>query len=142
MLENAYIIYKVPRFDIKGKEILKTLEKYYVVDTGIRNIMLGFRSSDLGHIIENVVHFELLRKGDDVTVGKKDSLEVDFIATTPNDKKYFQVILSMLDENVRKRELMPLQAINDNYKKTILTLDKIYNNTSDEGIKTKYLIDF
>ena len=142
MLENAYIIYKVPRFDIKGKEILKTLEKYYVVDTGIRNITLGFRSSDLGHIIENVVYFELLRRGYDVTVGKKDSLEVDFVATTPNDKKYFQVTLSMLDENVSKRELKPLQSIKDNYEKTILTLDKIYSNTSDEGIKIKYLIDF
>lgn len=142
MLENAYIIYKVPRFDIKGKKVLKTLEKYYVVDTGIRNIALGFKSSDLGHIIENVVYFELLRRGYDITVGKKDSLEIDFIASTPNDKKYFQVTLSMLDENVRKRELKPLQMIKDNYEKTIITLDKIYNNTSEEGIKIKYLIDF
>lgn len=142
MLENAYIIYKVPRFDIKGKKVLKTLEKYYVVDTGIRNIALGFKSSDLRHIIENVVYFELLRRGYDITVGKKDSSEIDFIASTPNDKKYFQVTLSMLDENVRKRELKPLQMIKDNYEKTIITLDKIYNNTSEEGIKIKYLIDF
>lgn len=142
MLENAYIIYKVPRFDIKGKEVLKTLEKYYIVDTGIRNIILGFKSSDVGHIIENIVYFELLRRGYDITVGKKDSLEIDFVATTPDDKKYFQVTLSMLDENVRKRELKSLQSINDNYEKTVITLDKIYSNTSEEGIKIKYLIDF
>lgn len=142
MLENAYIIYKVPRFDIKGKEVLKTLEKYYIVDTGIRNITLGFKSSDVGHIIENIVYFELLRRGYDITVGKKDSLEIDFVATTPDDKKYFQVTLSMLDENVRKRELKSLQSINDNYEKTVITLDKIYSNTSEEGIKIKYLIDF
>ena len=102
MLENAYIIYKVPRYDIKGKEILKTLEKYYIVDTGIRNVTLGFRDSDFGHIIENVVYFELIRRGYDVTVGKNDSLEVDFIATKPNDKKYYQVTNTMLDENVKK----------------------------------------
>lgn len=76
MLENAYIIYKVPRYDIKGKEILKTLEKYYIVDTGIRNVILGFRDSDFGHIIENIVYFELIRRGYDITIGKNDSLEV------------------------------------------------------------------
>ena len=142
MLKNAYIIYKVPRYDIKGKELLKTLEKYYIVDTGIRNSILGFRDTDYGHIIENVVFFELLRRGYDVTVGKNDSLEVDFIATNSNDKKYYQVTLSMLDESVRERELKPLKNINDNYEKTVLTLDKIYNNTSEEGIKIKNVIDF
>ncbi len=142
MLENAYIIYKVPRYDIKGKELLKTLEKYYIIDTGIRNIMLGFRNSDLGHIIENIVYFELLRRGYDVTIGKTDSLEVDFIATNSNDKKYYQVIYGMLDESVKSRELNPLKNINDNYEKTILTMDKLYSNMSEDGIKIKYLIDF
>ena len=142
MLENAYIIYKVPRYDIKGKEILKTLEKYYIVDTGIRNVILGFRDSDFGHIIENIVYFELLRRGYNVTIGKNDSLEVDFIATNSNDKKYYQVTYTMLDDNVRKRELGVLKNINDNYEKTVITMDKIYNNTSEEGIKIKYLIDF
>lgn len=142
MLENAYIIYKAPRYDIKGKEILKTLEKYYIVDTGIRNIVLGFRNSDFGHIIENIVYFELKRRGYEVTVGKADALEVDFIATKANEKKYYQVAYSMLDENVKKRELGVLKSINDNYEKELITMDKIYNNTSDDGIKIKYLIDF
>ena len=142
MLENAYIIYKVPRYDIKGKEILKTLEKYYIVDTGIRNVILGFRDSDFGHIIENIVYFELLRRGYDVTIGKNDSLEVDFIATNSNDKKYYQVTYTMLDEDVKNRECRVLKNINDNYEKIVITMDKIYNNTSEEGIKIKYLIDF
>lgn len=142
MLENSYIIYKVPRYDIRGKEVLKTLEKYYIVDTGIRNTILGFNNLDFGHIIENIVYFELLRRGYEVTVGKKDSLEVDFVATKSNDKKYYQVTLSMMDENVKDRELKPLKDIRDNYEKTILTMDKLYADTSEDGIKIKYLIDF
>ena len=142
MLENAYIIYKAPRYDIKGKELLKTLEKYYIVDTGIRNVTLGFRNSDFGHIIENIVYFELLRRGYDVTIGKTDALEVDFIATKSNDKKYFQVTYTMLEENVKQCELNSLRQINDNYEKIVLTMDKLYNNTSEDGIKIKYLIDW
>lgn len=142
MLENAYIIYKVPRYDIKGKELLKTLEKYYIVDTGIRNIMLGFRNSDFGHLIENIVYFELVRRGYDVSVGKTDALEVDFIATNAHDKRYYQVTYAIFDENVRNRELNSLRNVKDNYEKTILTMDKLYNNTSEDGIKIKYLIDF
>lgn len=142
MLENAYIIYKAPRYDIKGKELLKTLEKYYIVDIGIRNSILGFRNFDYGHIIENIVFFELLNRGYTVTVGKNDSLEVDFIATTSKEKKYYQVTLSLLEENVRNREFTPLKSINDNYEKTILTLDRVYNETSEEGIKCRNIIDF
>lgn len=142
MLENAYIIYKAPRYDIKGKEILKTLEKYYIVDIGIRNSILGFRNSDYGHIIENIAFFELLNRGYTVTVGKNDSLEVDFIATTSKEKKYYQVTLSLLEENVRKREFAPLKNINDNYEKTILTLDRVYNEISEDGIKCRNIIDF
>lgn len=142
MLENAYIIYKAPRYDIKGKELLKTLEKYYIVDMGIRNSILGFRNSDYGHIIENIVFFELLNRGYTVTIGKTDSLEVDFIATNSKEKKYYQVTLSLLEENVRNREFTPLKSINDNYEKTILTLDRVYNETSEEGIKCRNIIDF
>lgn len=142
MLEDAYIIYKVPRYDIKGKEILKTLEKYYIVDTGIRNVTLGFRNSDFGHIIENIVYFELIRRGYNVTIGKNNSLEIDFIATNSNDKQYYQVTYTMLDDNVKKREFEVLKNIKDNYEKTIITMDKVYNNTSEEGIKIKYLINF
>lgn len=142
ILENAYIIYKAPRYDIKGKEMLKTLEKYYIVDLGIRNTILGFRTSDLGYIMENIVYFELLRRGYDVTVGKTDSLEVDFIASNPEEKKYYQVTLSLLDENVKNRELNSLRNINDNFEKTILTMDKVYNKTTEDGIKCKNLIEF
>jgi len=142
MLENAYIIYKAQRYDIKGKELLKTLEKYYIVDMGIRNTILGFRDSDYGHILENIVYFELLRNGYEVTVGKTDNLEVDFIATTSVDKKYYQVTLSLLEEETRKRELRSLKNINDNYEKTILTLDKIYSGTTEEGIKIINIVDF
>lgn len=142
MLENAYIIYKAPRYDIKGKELLKTLEKYYIVDIGIRNSILGFRNSDYGHIIENIVFFELLNRGYTVNVGKTDSLEVDFIATNSKEKKYYQVTLSLLEEDVRNREFAPLKNIHDNYEKTILTLDRVYNETSEEGIKCRNIIDF
>lgn len=142
MLENAYIIYKVPRYDIKGKEILKTLEKYYIVDTGVRNIMLGFRNSDFGHVIENIVYFELIRRGYDVAIGKNDTSEIDFVVTNSNDKKYYQVTYTMLDEDVKKREITPLKNIKDNYEKIILTMDRLYSNTTEDGIKIKYLIDF
>lgn len=142
MLENAYIVYKAPRYDIKGKELLKTLEKYYIIDTGIRNIMLGFRNSDLGHVIENIVYFELLRRGYEITVGKTDALEVDFVATNAKDKKYYQVTYTLLDETVKAREILPLKNINDNYEKTIITMDKLYSDTTEDGIKLKYLIDF
>lgn len=129
MLENAYIIYKVPRFDIKGKEVLKTLEKYYIVDTEIRNTIIGYENSNIGYIIENIVYFELIRRGYEVTIGKTGKLEVDFIARKSNDKKYYQVTLAMLDESVRKREINSLKNIHDNYEKTILTMDKIYSDT-------------
>lgn len=142
MLENAYIIYKVPRYDIKGKEILKTLEKYYIVDTGVRNIMLGFRNSDFGHVIENIVYFELIRRGYDVAIGKNDTSEIDFVVTNSNDKKYYQVTYTMLDEDVKKREIMPLKNIKDNYEKIVVTMDRLYSNTTEDGIKIKYLIDF
>ena len=140
--KNAYIVYKAPRYDIKGKELLKTLEKYYIIDTGIRNIMLGFRNSDLGHVIENIVYFELLRRGYEITVGKTDALEVDFVATNAKDKKYYQVTYTLLDETVKAREILPLKNINDNYEKTIITMDKLYSDTTEDGIKLKYLIDF
>lgn len=96
------------RFDIKGKEFLRTLGKYYIVDIGLRNYLLGFRDRDSGHTIENVVYFELLRRGYDVSIGKVDNSEVDFIATKVDDKLYVQVTESMTSEDVRKRELAPL----------------------------------
>ena len=114
-LLEAYFFYDIKRFDIKGKEFLRTLGKYYIVDIGLRNYLLGFRDRDSGHAIENVVYFELLRRDYDVSIGKIDNLEVDFIATKADDKLYVQVTESMTSEDVRKRELTPLQKRNQRF---------------------------
>jgi len=141
MLENAFILYRVNRYDIKGKEILKSLAKYYVVDTGIRNALLGYTDTDYGHILENIVYFELLRRGYQVFIGKWYDLEVDFIAVKQDEKKYFQVSYSVIDENVKSRELASLIAINDNYEKILLTMDKTFI-TDHQGIKFVNVLDF
>ena len=140
-LLEAYFFYDIKRFDIKGKEFLRTLGKYYIVDIGLRNYLLGFRNRDSGHAIENVVYFELIRRGYDVSIGKVDKSEVDFIATKADDKIYIQVTESMISEDVRKRELSPLQKINDNYEKIVLSLDPGLDS-SYEGIKSLNLIDW
>ena len=141
MLENAFIIYKANRYDLKGKMYLKTLEKYYIVDMGIRNQLTGLRNTDYGHVLENIVFLELLRRGYDVTIGKIGSLEVDFIATKSDEKIYYQVSATILDEKTRERELRSLESISDNYPKYILTMDQtIFNDFS--GIKVKNIIDF
>ena len=116
-LLEAYFFYDIKRFDIKGKEFLRTLGKYYIVDIGLRNYLLGFRNRDSGHAIENVVYFELLCRGYDVAIGKVGTAEVDFIATKADEKLYVQVTESMESETVRTRELAPLQKIADNYEK-------------------------
>ena len=140
-LLESYFFYEIKRFDIKGKEYLRTLGKYYIVDIGLRNSLLGFRDRDRGHAIENVVYFELLRRGCDVAIGKIGSAEVDFIAATADDKKYFQVTESMLSEDVRSRELAPLRKIRDNYEKIVLSLDPGLDASYD-GIKSINLIDW
>ena len=140
-LLESYFFYEIKRFDIKGKEYLRTLGKYYIVDIGLRNYLLGFRNRDSGHAIENVVYFELLRRGYDVAIGKIDNQEVDFIATTADDKLYIQVTESMQSEDVRERELSPLQKIRDNYEKLVLSLEPGLD-TSYEGIKSLNLIDW
>lgn len=118
------MFYDVKRFDIKGKEYLRTLGKYYIVDIGLRNYLLVFRDRDREHTLENIVYFELLRQGYDVVIGKIDNLEVDFVATNANEKIYIQVTESMLNEDVRERELKPLLRIPDNYRKLVLTLEQ------------------
>ena len=121
---ESYIIYQAKRYDVKGKQYLKTLEKYYVVDIGLRNILLGSRANtDVGHILENVIYLELIRRGYDVYVGKLDQVEVDFVAQNYNGIEYYQVSASVRDENTLDRELRPLKMISDNYPKYILTLD-------------------
>ena len=140
-LLESYIFYEVKRFDIKGKEYLRTLGEYYIVDIGLRNYLLGFRDRDSGHVLENIVYFELLRRGYDVSIGKIDNAEIDFIATNADEKIYIQVTESMTGEDVRKRELAPLQKVRDNYEKIVLSLDPGIE-TSYEGIKSKKLIDW
>ena len=140
-LLESYFFYEIKRFDIKGKEYLRTLGKYYIVDMGLRNFLLGFRNRDSGHAIENVVYFELLRRGYDVAIGKIDNQEMDFIATTADDKLYIQVTESMQSEDVRKRELSPLQKIRDNYEKIVLSLEPGLD-TSYDGIKSLNLVDW
>lgn len=138
-LLESYFFYEIKRFDVKGKEYLRTLGKYYIVDIALRNYLLGFRNRDNGHAIENVVYFELLRRGYDVAIGKIDNMEVDFIATTADERKYIQVTESMNSEDVRKRELTPLQKIRDNYEKIVLSLEPGLDN-SYEGIKSENLV--
>ena len=140
-LEKAYIIYQAHRFDIKGKEQLKTLSKFYVVDTGICNALAGYSGSDIGHALETVVYFELLRRGYQVFIGKWYDSEVDFLAIRQDTRKYYQVTLSMAERHVQKRELTPLAAIHDNYEKIVLSMDKTYV-TDYNGIKFQNIIDF
>lgn len=142
-LKESYMFYDVKRFDIKGKEYLRTLGKYYIVDIGLRNYLLGFRDRDRdrGHSLENIVYFELLRRGFDVAIGKIDNLEVDFIATSANEKMYIQVTESMKNELVRERELKSLQKIHNNYKKMVITLDKALDDEYD-GIQSIGVIEW
>ncbi len=141
MIENAYFIYRVPRYELKGKQLLKTQQKYYFVDNGLKNILSGFSSYDTGSSYENIVYMELLRRGYEVYVGKYNDLEIDFVAVSPNERIYYQVTRSLLSEDVETRETRSLLAINDNYKKVILTMDVAYNKTI-EGIEVKNIVDF
>lgn len=140
-LTEAYIFYEIKRFDIKGKEYLRTLGKYYIVDIGLRNYLLGYRDGDSGHILENIIYFELLRRGYDVAIGKIDNREVDFIATKADEKKYIQVTESMNAPETRERELAPLRKIRDSYEKVVITLECDLTQTQD-GIKIIRALDF
>lgn len=141
MLRNAFVFYSVGRYDVKGKQLLKTLEKNYIIDMGFRNMLLGYRDADRGHIIENIIFLELLRRDYRVYIGKVGETEVDFVAEKPNDKLYIQVTESMQSPETRERELRPLRMIPDNYEKIILSMDQNYINSYD-GIKSLNLIDW
>lgn len=140
-LLEAYVFYEIKRFDIKGKDYLRTLSKYYIVDIGLRNYLLGFRDVDTGHIIENIVYFELLRKGYDVAIGKIDDKEIDFIAVNAERKIYIQVTESMNDPVTREREFAPLRKVKDNYEKIIIA-NEVLNTATQDGIRIVKLIDF
>ena len=122
-LSESFILYKVPRYNLRGRQLLKTLEKYYLVDVALRRTLLGKRAADTGHIPENVVFLELLRRYQRVYVGKMDDTEVDFVALDEDGASYFQVAATTRDENTLNRELTPLKAISDHYPKFLLTLD-------------------
>lgn len=140
-LLESFIFYEIKRFDIKGKEYLRTLGKYYIVDMGFRNYLLGVRNVDTGRCIENIVYFELLRRGYDVAIGKIGDQEIDFIATNAQEKIYYQVTESMNEPSTRQRELAPLRKIRDNYEKVVLAGECDYPVTQD-GIKIVKLMDF
>lgn len=140
-LMESYVVYQASRYNIKGKQYLKTLEKYYVVDIGMRYMLLGSRSTDVGHILENVVYLELRRRGYEIYVGKVDELEVDFVVMDGKRTIYYQVAATVRDENTLKRELAPLQKIADHYPKFILTLDE--DPEADyEGIRRVNALDW
>lgn len=140
-LMESFIVYRAKRYDIKGKNYLKTLDKYYVVDIGLRYMLLGTKNSDVGHILENVIYLELIRRGYKVYVGKVESEEVDFVAINSKETIYYQVSASVRDNATLARELRPLQKITDHYPKYILTLDE--DPEADyEGIRRINAIDF
>ncbi len=134
MLENAYIIYKCPRYEVNGKQLLKTQGKYYMIDMGIRNVLSGYNNFDSGSVIENVVYLELKRRGYQVYVGIYKNLEIDFVAIKNGDINYFQVERNLSDDAVIERETSSLLSVNDSYDKYIITLDKV-KNKNIKGIK-------
>lgn len=139
-LTESFVLYKAGRYDVKGKQRLKSLEKYYVVDTGLRTLLFGNKNSDIGHILENIVYLELVRRGYSVSIGKVGELEIDFIAEKSGAKVYYQVSASVLDPATFEREITPLRRVQDNYPKFIITMDDI--SSDNEGIRQVNVIDF
>ena len=134
-LTDSLLVHEVSRYNIKGKEFLSTLSKYYIVDLGLRQMILGNRNIDMGHILENVIYLELLRRKGNVYVGQFDKNEIDFVVINSNEIEYYQVALTVLDENTLKRELDAFKNIKDNYPKYLITLDDVMVNTDYDGIK-------
>ena len=141
LLTSSFVFYEANRYDIKGKALLKTGQKYYIADTGFLGVFFGRRDSDFGHILENIVFLELLRRGYSVQIGKIGELEIDFVASNLKEKIYIQVSQSIMDEKTLNRELRALQSIPDNYEKIIISMDKNYA-LSLEGIKIKNAIEW
>lgn len=140
-LKDCFFLYSVPRYDIKGKEYLKTGEKYYISDIAMRNMLIGQRPQDYGHVLENIVYLELLRRGYQVFVGKVGDLEVDFTAIKGQDVEHYQVAWTAIEEKTLKRELQSLEQINDHNPKFLLTMDYI-PVTSHNGIKQINVLDW
>lgn len=140
-LINGYAVYKVNRFDIKGKEYLKSLEKYYVTDIGLRNYLLGFRNIDRGHVLENIVYLELRRRGYEIYIGKYDDKEIDFLVKDSDEVFYIQVAESLASKDTLERELLPLRAIKDFNRRAIITMDYDMNESYD-GIRVINVIEW
>ena len=140
-LTESFILYKANRYDVKGKQYLKTGDKYYVADLGLRYFLLGRKEQGKGHILENVVYLELLRRGYDVYIGKVDDCEVDFVAINSKGIEYYQVSETVIDENTLKRELRPLEMIKDHYPKYLLTKDFVPETTYN-GIRKINVLDW
>ena len=134
-LTDSLLVHEVGRYNIKGKEFLSTLSKYYVADLGLRQMILGNRNIDMGHILENIIYLELIRRKGNVYVGQFDKNEIDFVVINSNEIEYYQVALTVLDENTLKRELEAFKNIKDNYPKYLITLDDVMVNTDYDGIK-------
>ena len=140
-LENAYIISKVQRYDIKGKAILETQEKFYLTDLGLRHAKLGYRANDIAGYLENIVYLELLRRKYTVNIGKLQTKEIDFIGTLRDEKLYIQVTYLLASPETMEREFFPLKNIKDNYPKYVLSMDNL-ESYNIEGIKREKIIDF
>jgi len=139
-LEGAFLIHKAPRFDIKGKRMLETQEKYYLSDLGLRHALIGYRDNDIAGLLENVVYLELRRRGYVVCIGKQGAAEVDFVADRGDDRAYFQVTYVLTEDNT-EREFAPLQAIRDNYEKTVVSADTLVS-LNRGGIRSRNIVDF
>ncbi len=140
-LTQSYVFYQANRYDVKGKEYLKTGAKYYIADIALRYFLLADKKQDYGHILENIVYLELLRRGYQVYVGKIDTQEIDFVAIKNDTVEYYQIALTVLEESTLERELRPLEKISDNNPKILLTMD-ILPNTNHNGIWQKNVLDW
>ena len=141
-LTDSLLVHEVSRYNIKGREFLSTLSKYYVADLGLRQMILGNRNIDMGHILENIIYLELLRRKGNVYVGQFDKNEIDFVIINSNEIEYYQVALTVLDENTLKRELDAFKNIKDNYPKYLITLDDVMVNTDYDGIKVRNALEW
>jgi Predicted ATPase (AAA+ superfamily) len=139
-LESAFLIHKVSRFDIKGKRMLETQEKYYLSDLGLRHAILGYRDNDIGGVLENVVYLELLRRGYSVTIGKQGVAEVDFVANKTDDRLYVQVCYVLTEDNT-EREFSSLETITDNYEKVVLSTDSLLSFNRN-GVRQKNITEY
>ena len=141
-LKDSFIVYEAGRYDVKGKQHLKQNAKYYAVDVGLRNMLLANKETDIGHILENIVYLELLRRGYKISIGKIENKEVDFVVENENGKEYYQVAASLLDKKTLERELEPLNRIKDHFPKFIITLDDYTAGATYNGIRVIHAVEF